>query len=117
MISIAGSDYRHGGLQNRGIVSRFLRSMSRRPARPDAAGRLIETYDEAVLRIEAGPRAWLTHPRPYPALAVYGFRWIKVHRYWFGYAPGAPPVITNIFDEASDMPRQISADDAPTGPA
>ena len=37
------------------------------------------------------PRFWLTHPRPYPELARYGFRWIKLHRYWFAWHPGPPP--------------------------
>jgi hypothetical protein len=35
-------------LQYRGMVSRYLRPMPDRPARPDAARRLIETYDDAV---------------------------------------------------------------------
>ena len=91
--------------------------MPHRPARPEAARRRIEAYDDALRQIEAGPRRWLTHPRPYPALADYGFRWIKVHRYWFGYAPGEPAVITNIFDEAGDIPGQISADEVPSGSA
>jgi hypothetical protein len=91
--------------------------MAHRPARPDAARKLIEAYDNAVRQIETGPQSWLTHPRPYPALAEYGFRWIKVHRYWFGYAAGKPAVITNIFDEAGDMPGQIAADKMPSGPA
>ena len=91
--------------------------MPHRPARPDAARRLIEAYDDAVRQIEAGPDRWLTHPRPYQALADYGFRWIKVHRYWFAYAVSQPAVITNIFDEAGDMPGQVSADAMPTGQA
>ena len=99
------------------MVGRYLRPMPHRPARPEAARRLIEAYDDALRQIEAGPRRWLTHPRPYPALADYGFRWIKVHRYWFGYAPGEPAVITNIFDEAGDIPGQISADEVPSGSA
>jgi len=46
-------------------------------------------------------------------LARYGFRWIKLHRYWFAWHPGPPPVITNIFDEAGDIPRWISDDSGP----
>lgn len=91
--------------------------MPHRPARPDAARQLIESYDEAVQQIEAGPDRWLTHPRPYPTLTRYGFRWIKIYRYWFGYAPGMPPVITNIFDKSGDMERHASADDFPAGSA
>jgi hypothetical protein len=66
------------------MVGRYLRPTPHRTARPAAARRLIETYDEAVRQIEASPHNGLTHPRPYPALAAYGFRWIKIHRYWFG---------------------------------
>ncbi len=97
-----------------GMVRRYLHATPSRPPRPNAARRLIETYDVAVKQIAAGPRSWLTHPRPYPDLARYGFRWIKVHRYWFGYLPAAIPVITNIFDEASDIPAQVAADILPS---
>jgi hypothetical protein len=68
-----------------GMVSRYLQTTPNRPPRPDAARRLIETYDAALKRIAADPRSRMTHPRPYPSLARYGFRWIKVHRYWFAY--------------------------------
>lgn len=95
------------------MVGRYLQAAPHRPARPDAARRLIETYDTALARIAADPRSWLTHPRPYPDLARYGFRWIKLHRYWFAWHPGPPPVITNIFDEAGDMPRWMSDDGVP----
>jgi hypothetical protein len=47
---------------------------------------------------------------PYPKLASYGFRWIKLQRCWFAWQPGPPSVITNIFDEAGDMPHWISDD-------
>ncbi len=62
------------------MVSRDLRAMPHRPARPDAARKLIETYDAAVQQIASGPRSWLTHPRPAPDIARQGFRWIKVIR-------------------------------------
>ena len=90
------------------MVKRYLRPMPHRPARPEAARRLIEAYDGAVERIRAGQDSTLPHPRPYPDLARYGFRWIKVHRYWFSYLPAASPVITNVFDEAGDIPTHIS---------
>gem|GEM_PF-1636442 len=97
-----------------GMVSRYLQAMPHRPPRPDAARKLIETYDAAVEQIASGPRSWLTHPRPYPEIARYGFRWIKIHRYWFAYQPAQSPVITNIFDEAGDIPRQVSVDNQPS---
>jgi len=75
------------------MVGRYLQAAPHRPARPDAARRLIETYDAALARD--------------------GFRWVKLHRYWFAWLPGPPPVITNIFDEAGEIPRWISDDDVP----
>jgi hypothetical protein len=68
-------------------------------------------------RIAADPPSWLTHPRPYPDLARYGFRWIKLHRHWFAWTPGPPPVITNIFDEVGDIPRWVSDGGGPVGMA
>ena len=93
-----------------GTVRRYLATTRRRPARLQAAGRLIESYEMAVKAIGDGPQTWFSHPRPYPELASYGFRWIKVHRYWFGYLPGQDPVITNILDEVADIPTHVSAD-------
>jgi hypothetical protein len=99
------------------MVTRYLQAMPHRPPRPEAAGKLIEAYDVAVGRIAAGPRSWPTHPGPYPDLARYRFRWIKVHRHWFAYQPGPSPVITNVFDAAGDIPGQVSADDLPADTA
>jgi hypothetical protein len=93
-----------------GTIRRYLTASPRKPARPLAAGRLIEAYEAAVEAIAAEPASWLGHPRPYPDLARYGFRWIKVHRYWFGYLPVANPIITNILDEVADIPTHVSAD-------
>ena len=67
----------------------------------------------AVEQIAGDPKPWFTHPRPYPDLARYGFRWIKVHRYWFGYIAAADPIITNILDEVADIPAHVSADRRP----
>jgi plasmid stabilization system protein ParE len=104
-------------LQYRGMIARYLQPTSQRPARPEAARKLIEAYDRAVQEIATNPGNSLTHPRPYPQLSAFGFRWIKIHRYWFGYAPGQSAIITNIFDEAGDMPAHISATEAPAGQA
>ncbi len=68
----------------------------------------------AVEQIAGDPKSWFTHPRPYPDLARYGFRWIKVHRYWFGYLAAADPIITNILDQVADIPSHVSADRTPT---
>lgn len=93
-----------------GTIRRYLTASPRKPARPQAAHRLIEAYEAAVAAIAAEPASWFGHPRPYPDLVLYGFRWIKVHRYWFGYLPVANPIITNILDEVADMPTHVSAD-------
>ena len=87
-----------------GAVRRYLTTTRRHPARPEAARRLVEAYERAVTTIAEGPGVWFGHPRPYPGLASYGFRWIKIHRYWFAYLPGQDPVITNVLDEVSDIP-------------
>jgi hypothetical protein len=97
-----------------GMVSRYLQAMPHRPPRPDAARKRIETYDVAVQQMVSGPRSWLTHPRPYPDIARYDFRWIKIHCYWFAYQPAPSPIITNVFDETGDIPRQVSTDTKPS---
>jgi plasmid stabilization system protein ParE len=96
-----------------GTVRRYLTITPRRAARPQAARRLLEAYEQAVATIAEGPTIWFGHPRPYPRLAAYGFRWIKIHRYWFAYLPGQDPVITNVLDEVSDIPVHVSANRSP----
>ena len=96
-----------------GIVHRYLTATRRRAARPLAAQRLIESYDEAVETLARGPKTSFSYPRPYPQLVSFGFRWIKVHRYWFGYVPGPDPIITNLLDEVSDIPAHVTDDREP----
>lgn len=100
-----------------GTVRRYLTATPQRPARPQAARRLIETYQVAIKVIENGPQTWFPHPRPYPDLGSYGFRRIRIHRYWFGYLPGEHPTITNILDEVADIPTHVSTDHDPIGTA
>jgi hypothetical protein len=100
-----------------GTIRRYLMATTRRPARPQAARRLIEAYEAAVGLIESGPRISFSHPRPYPELVSFGFRWIKVHRYWFGYLTSKYPIITNILDEVADIPAHLSGDRDPIGTA
>jgi hypothetical protein len=57
------------------MVERSLQAAPYRPARPDAARRLIETYDAALARIGADPRFWLTPPK---ALSGLGTVWISL---------------------------------------
>jgi len=100
-----------------GTIQRYLAARARKPARPLAARRLIEAYGTAVEEIAGAPSSWFHHPRPYPELARYGFRWIKVHRYWFSYLPDRDPIITNILDEVADIPTHVSIDRNPIGAA
>ena len=100
-----------------GIIRGYLRSTPRRSARPAAVRKLLEAYDTAVEAISNDTKSWLSHPRPYPQLARLELRWIKVHRYWFGYMPGAEPIIANLLEETSDIPRRVSPDRIPIGPA
>jgi hypothetical protein len=69
------------------MVRRYLTATKRRPARPQAARRLVDAYDEAIEAIARGPRTTFSHPRPYPQLALFGFRWIKVHRTGLAICP------------------------------
>jgi len=50
---------RTNGAQYLGMIGRYLQAAPHRPARPQAARRLIETYDAALARIAADPRFWL----------------------------------------------------------
>jgi hypothetical protein len=100
-----------------GTIRRYLFSTTRRPARPQAVRRLMDAYDVAVAVIGRGPPISYRHPRPYPQLASFGFRWIKVHRYWIGYLPDQDPIITNILDEVADIPAHVSGDCDPIGTA
>jgi hypothetical protein len=97
-------------------VRRYLTSTTRRPARPQAARRLIDAYEAAVKLIASGAPTSFSH-HPDPKLASFGFRWIKVHRYWLGYLPDRDPVITNILDEVADIPARVSGDRDPSGSA
>ncbi len=56
--------------------------------------------------MQDNPSEGLNAPRPYPSLAHYGFRWIKVGSYWFAYTyTGA--AITAIFYDKADIPNRL----------
>jgi len=76
--------------------------------RDGAARNLLAAVGEALDRIEADPAAGRPHPGPYPGVARWGYRWIKVRRYWFGYAvTSGGPVLTNVIYEAADLPGRV----------
>ncbi len=84
----------------------------------DAATRnLLRAVREALDRIEADPAVGRPHPGPYPGVARWGYRWIRVRRYWFGYAMAPDgPVLTNVIYDAADLPGWVEAmgdDEAP----
>ena len=74
--------------------------------RPGATRNLIAALEDAIAQIDTDPAAGLNAPRPYPALASYGFRWIKTGSYWFAYTyTGA--AITGIFHDSANIPNRI----------
>jgi hypothetical protein len=67
------------------------------------------TIAEAARAIEAVPALGHSYPRPYPAMARWGFLWIKMHRYWFGWSTNRGyPVVTNILYDQSRMERRVA---------
>ena len=73
---------------------------------------LVAAYRNAAAQIEADPTCGKSHPRPYPQLSRYGFRWIESHIYWVGYSTAKGyPVITNFFNNTHDIPGRIADED------
>jgi hypothetical protein len=85
--------------------------------REQAYENLLKAIAEAASRIEADPTGGLAHPKPYPGMAKWGFRWIKVHLYWFGWSIARGyPLVTNIFFETSRMWARIAPDEGDEEP-
>jgi len=58
----------------------------------------------AAAKIEAAPSGGGLYPSTYSGVSRWNFRWIKVHRYWFGWSMARGfPVVTNVFYETSAM--------------
>ena len=80
--------------------------------RPAAHRNLTLAIRIAVRRIAAAPDAGAPFPTPYPDMASWEFRWIKVHRYWFAWSTAKGyPVLTNILYDESDMPNRVIRDE------
>jgi hypothetical protein len=78
----------------------------------DVSDRLIAAVATAAARIQAEPHGGDPAPRPYPLLKSFGFRWIKEHRYWFGWSMAKGyPVLTNVFYDTADIENRIAPDD------
>jgi plasmid stabilization system protein ParE len=77
--------------------------------RPDAARRLLSDLAGARKLIVKDSRQGLSYPRPYPALAKYGFRWARVRAYWIAWTLiDERPVITNVFHVSADIERRAT---------
>jgi plasmid stabilization system protein ParE len=80
--------------------------------RPAAHRNLAAAIRIAARRIASAPHDGAPFPHPYPGMARWEFRWIKVHRYWFAWSTAKGyPVLTNILHDESDMPRRIAPDE------
>lgn len=75
--------------------------------RLEASIKLLDTLERAMARIGADPGAGLPAPRPYPALAKAGRRWIVEGSYWISYSLTKPPVISGVFHAMADIPDRI----------
>ncbi len=78
--------------------------------RDGAIRNLQRAVRDALALIEADPGRGSLHPRLYPAIAPWGYRWVKVHRYWFGYSTAAENdlVVTNVLYDTVDLPGRVA---------
>jgi plasmid stabilization system protein ParE len=75
--------------------------------RVEASRNLFNALGMVSDRIERGETG-LPAPRPYPALARLGLRWIKEYRYWVAYTAVANDIkIVGVFHDTADIPRRI----------
>lgn len=80
--------------------------------RPQAYRNLLTTIRIAASRIEAEPTGGSSYPAPYRGISRWGFRWIKIHRYWFAWSTARGyPLITNVFFDTSDIVARIAPDE------
>jgi plasmid stabilization system protein ParE len=78
----------------------------------DAAVKLTEAVEQAVIAIGQDPMAGRDYPAIYDKLIWPDVKWIKRHRYWFSYTTQGEPVIFNILWDAADIAgRAMSPDD------
>lgn len=90
---------------------RELRAFYLEKERYDAYRNLLDAIREASRQIEADPYGGAPHPKPYPRIADWGYLWIKVHRYWFGWSMRRGyPVITNVLFVTANMTRRVAPD-------
>jgi hypothetical protein len=75
--------------------------------REEAVNRLIGALEDARRLIDAGYHNAVDHPSVYSRLARDGVKWVKCHRYWFGFTVDEP-VIFNILWDAADIVRRVA---------
>ncbi len=75
--------------------------------RIEASINLLNALERAKARIFERPEAGLPAPRPYPALAKVGRRWIIEGSYWISYSLTPPPVISGVFYAMADIPNRL----------
>jgi hypothetical protein len=78
-----------------------------RVARPDAVRRLQEAVTAAVAALLMGRIVRRRYPAIYEEMAREGEEWLRVHRYWFGYAyDGNEAIVFAVLEATSDMPAR-----------
>jgi hypothetical protein len=96
---------------------RALRAYYLGKERYEAYRNLMNAIRVAAERIEANPTGGVSHPTPYPGMSCWGFRWIKVHRYWLAWSMDRGyPVVTNVLFDTSNMAANVAPDEGEAGP-
>ena len=75
--------------------------------RVEASINLLNALERAKARISETPEAGFPAPRPYPALAKAGRRWIIEGPYWISYSLTTPPGISGVFYAMADIPNRL----------
>jgi plasmid stabilization system protein ParE len=75
--------------------------------RLEASIHLLTALERARTRISERPEAGLPAPRPYPALAKAGRRWVIEGSYWISYSLTTPPIISGVFYAMADIPNRF----------
>ena len=76
--------------------------------RVEAAIRLRETVALALVKADIPSLMTRAYPSVYSKLASLGFRWFKLHRYWFALdTTQAGRTIAVVFYESANIPSRI----------
>lgn len=67
----------------------------------------LNALERAKVRISETPAMGLPAPRPYPALAKAGRRWIIEGHYWIAYSLTKPSIISGVFYATADIPNRL----------